>query len=180
MSDVLDLRNLPEEAIPEETPEPADDTTSASAQDELSWEAHAPLTPRSWRRHYIALGATALVGVGVAFWQASWLVFASLAVGLATWEITERFSRPMAVRVDARGITMDGHTFSHASLTSFDIHRMPDGTHQLSVHAESWRMPRLRIPLGSVDPHLLHDVLSRHLPESEHPVPLYERWLRKD
>jgi len=180
MSDVLDLRNLPEEEVPGVEPAPEEVALLSSAPDELSWDAHAPLSPRAWRRHYIALGTAGIVGTGVAVWQSSWLVFATLAVCLGTWELVERFSRPMSVSITSRGISMDGHHYPHTGLTSFDIHRLPDGSHQLSVHTDSWRMPRLRIPLSAVDPHLVHRVLSQHLPEGDHPLPFYERWLRKD
>ena len=190
MSNILDLRNPPEEEleeaeveaeaeVPDVDPTMEEPVFLSSVPEELSWEGHAPLSPSAWRRHYIALAAVAVVGVGVAVWQSSWLVFATLAVCVTTWEITERFSRPMSASVDSRGITLDGHRYPHATLTSFDIHRMQDGNHYLSVHAESWRMPRLRIPLGSMDPNVVHGVLSQHLPEGDHPVPLYDWWLRK-
>jgi len=176
MSDVLDLRNQPESDITPAHSEEEDVTSEPT----LAWEAQTRLSSRAWRRHYWAVGTVGAVGAAVAFWQASWLVLATLAVCLGTWELRERLVHPTAVSIDRKGITVNGHSYPHAALRSFEVHRMPDGSHELSVHTESWHMPRLRLPLGDTDPQEVHVTLSRFVPEGEHPVPFYDRWLRKD
>jgi len=176
MSDVLDLRNTPEpDIIPAASEEPR-----GSAEGTLAWEAQTRLSSRAWRRHYWAMGAMSVIGAAVAFWQSSWLVLATFAVCIGTWELRERLARPISVSIDHKGLVMNGHSFPHATLRSFEVHRMPDGSHELSVHTESWHMPRLRLPLGDTDPQEVHATLSRFVPEGEHPVPFYDRWLRKD
>jgi hypothetical protein len=124
------------------------------------------------------MGVLAAAGAGVAWWQASILTFIVVALGLATWEIRERFARPITAQLDAGGLTVDGAHYPTARLTSFDIHRMPDGTNELSVATTAWHARHLRIPLGSLDPDQIRAVLRRGVPEEAHPVPLLDWWLR--
>lgn len=183
MSDVLDLRNPPREEEPAQSEEPEESATVPSPEPTptaITWSAHHALGPAARRRHYILMGVLGAVGAGVAFWQASLLVLFTMVVCLATWELHERMAHPTAVSVDHRGVTVNGHFYPHASLSSFQVHRMPDQTHVLSIRTDSWTMPRLMLPLGETDPFEVHDALSQYVPEGEHPVSFYDRWVRRD
>ncbi len=192
MSDVLDLRKPSPAGEPAQSDEPVEleDPEEAELSEAsnipnlssavISWRAHHTLGSAARRRHYLLMGALGALGAGVAVWQASWLVLVTLLVCLATWELHERMAHPTAVSVDHRGVTVDGHFYPHASLSSFQVHRMPDRTHVVSIKTDSWTMPRLVLPLGDTDPFEVHTALSQHVPEGEHPVSFYDRWVRRD
>ncbi len=178
MTDVLDLRKSsePEEAqAPEPAAEPEVPLTA-----ELAWRAQHRLGPAARRRHYILVAVLAAAGAGVALWQASWLVLVTMIVCLATWELHERMAHPTAISIDVRGVTVNGHFYPHATLSSFQGHRLPDSTHVLSIKTDSWTMPRLVVPVGTADPFEVHETLARYVPEGEHPVSFYDRWVRRN
>jgi hypothetical protein len=181
MANILDLKKSAEEEAPKT--EPIDQPLAVvdggiDDGETLTWETGDALTERGWRRHYMAMGAVGIALAAVAVWQASILIGLVGIAGLAAWEVSERFRMPFAVRLHGRGITVNDHTYPHADLASFDVHETEDGLAHLSVRTNLRRMPRLRLPLGETDPALVRQFLSLHVPEEEHPEPLYEWWLR--
>lgn len=180
MANILDLKKSPD--APAVEPELVEPEIAGDAPSEegpgVSWEAGDELTAHGWRRHYMAMGVVGVALVGVAAWQASILIALVGVAGLAAWEASERFRTPFTVHLHDRGVTVNGHTYSHADLASFDVHMHGDGQAHLSVRTNLRRLPRLRLPLGEADPELVRQFLSLHVPEEEHPEPLYEWWLR--
>lgn len=190
MSNVLDLKN-PEPVSGDEsttadvmTPEVVSaDAVPPSfngfAAQAIAWEAHHPLQGRAWQRHYMLMATLVFIGGAVAWWQSSVAVMIVTLLGAATWEIRERLSRPVSVAVDGRGVEIDGRRIAHADLASFDIHRMPDDTVELSLQTRRWHIPTLRLPLGEQDPQEIRAVLSQYVVESEHPTPLLDVFIRR-
>lgn len=202
MSNVLDLKNPPEasaddttdvvtpvEALTVSGPSaPAlmglDELTAltlaaTAAPRTLEWEAHHPLSESARRRHYYLLGALVVIGGVIAFWQSSFLAFVAVLLGAVALEVRERFGKPVRVAIDERGVAIDGRHHAHADLASFDVHTMPDGTVELSLHATKWHAPHMRLPLGEQDPAEVRTVMSQYVPEDRHAIPLWDSFIRR-
>ncbi|MCC6934475.1 MAG: hypothetical protein IT406_02150 [Candidatus Yanofskybacteria bacterium] len=186
MSNVLDLKNpetINDEAVGAETAAPESGSASVFAglvaPRTISWEAHHPLQGRAWQRHYMLMAGLVFLGGAVAWWQSSIAVLVVTFLGAATWEIRERFSRPVRVAVDERGVDIDGRRIAHAHLSSFDLHQMPDDTVELSLRTGRWYIPHVRLPLGAQDPEEVRAVLSQYVIEDEHPVPVLDAFIRR-
>lgn len=206
MSNVLDLKNPPEtgtesdattdiatpvEALAIRAPEPLptdpmtiDELTAMTlsatiAPRTISWEADHTLQGTARRKHYILLAALTAVGGLVALWQASFTGFLVILAGVGALESRQRWGKPVHVAVDEHGIGIDGHHYPHADVASFDIHTMPDGAMELSLHSGKWHMPHLRLPLGEQNHEEARAVLSQYIPEGRHPIPLVDYLIRK-
>ncbi|MEK7638073.1 MAG: hypothetical protein AAB375_01435 [Patescibacteria group bacterium] len=206
MSDVLDLKNpterggasatttdiaTPVEALTISGPEPAhadnmtiDElaalTLSATiAPRTIAWEADHTLQGAARRKHYMLLGAFAAVGGLVALWQASLTGFLVVLAGAGALEARQRWSKPVRVAVNEHGIEVDGHHYPHVDLASFDIHTMPDGAMEVSLHSGRWHVPHLRLPLGEQNHEEVRAVFAQYIPEGRHPIPLLDYLIRK-
>lgn len=181
MTNLLDLKNPPPEEPIETADEPVEGANLVGflGPTEVAWEAHDVLSDKARQRHYYVLGGFAVLGGLVAFWQSSWTTFLVVFFGIAAWELKERLTQPVNVHIHDRGVTINGHHYEHAQLTSFDIHRMQDGSHVLSLLTDQWHVPHLRLPLGEQDPLVVRDVMRQYVPEATHPVPLFEWLIRK-
>jgi hypothetical protein len=200
MSNVLDLKNppeasnddttdvvtpiealtIPESNMPMNLDELAALTLAATAAPRtVAWEAHHPLSGTARMRHYYLLGGLVALGVLVAWWQASFLVFVVVLLGAGALEVSERWSKPTAVAIDEHGVAVDGRHHAHADLASFDIHTMPDGTVELSVQTSKWHAPHMRLPLGEQDPTEVRAVMAQYVPEGRHKIPLWDYLIRK-
>jgi hypothetical protein len=202
MSNVLDLKNPPEANADDTTDvvtpvealtisEPSNLATlgfdelaaltlaGTSAPRTIAWEAHHPLSGTARMRHYYLLGALVIVGGAIAFWQSSFLVFVVVLLGAGALEVKERWGKPTSVAIDEQGIAIDGRHHPHADLASFDVHTMPDGTVELSLHTSKWHAPHVRLPLGDQDPAQVRTVLAQYVPEARHPIPLWDYLIRK-
>lgn len=184
MTNILDLKH-PDPAAPAE-PAAIEFDGDALALDagaligpeSLEWEARGTLTPNGRYRHYLTLTGFAIVGGAVSFWQASWFTLLVIVLGLAAWELQERLGKPVRVRVDERGVHLDGHRYPHSELTSFDVHEMADGTAELSLATRRWHSAHLRLSLGEQNPNDVRSLLARHVPEEQHGLSLVD-WLIK-
>lgn len=202
MSNVLDLKNPPEANIDDTTdvvtpiealtvsepnmpvPMGLDELTAltlaaTAAPRTIAWEAHHPLTGTARQRHYYLLGGLVFVGALIAFWQSSFLVFAVVLFGAAALEAKERWSKPTNIAIDEHGVAVDGRHHAHADLASFDIHTMPDGTVELSLHTSKWHAPHMRLPLGEQDPVEIRTVMAQYVPEARHTIPPWDYFIRK-
>lgn len=150
-----------------------------SIPEEISWEASHPLPEHAASRHLLSMGALALAGALVAWWQSSILVFLAVMIGLIAWWLQERHGQATSVRIDRTGLWLNGTHYPHAQLTSFDIHRLPDDTAVLSIKTNRWMTPHMHLPLGQQDPREVHTMLLQYVPEERHPMSLVEWWLRK-
>jgi hypothetical protein len=144
----------------------------------VEWEARHTLSDAGRYRHYLVLAGFAVVGGAVSWWQASWLTFLTIVLALAAWELHERFGKPVRVRVDETGVSIDEEHFPHASLSSFDLHQMPDGSAELSLSTRRWHSANLRLPLGGQDPYEVRNALLHYVAEERHGVHFVD-WLIK-
>ena len=174
MSDLLDLR--PPEPQAADEPVPA---VLSFGPEVLSWTVeHAP-TERERNRERILMGSAVVIGGLVSWWQASWLTFAVVLLGVAAWELHGQFSSSHTVAVDDKGVVVDGYRHRYEHLHSFDMHGMPDGSARLSIKTTRWHLPHLHVPLGDQDPEDVRALLSRYLLQDEHRIPLLDYFLKK-
>ena len=185
MVDMLDVTHPapthePEPEVPqEEVAQEPQSTQLFTGPESLAFTVSHVATPRERSRGYMMLGAIVTVGTAVAWWQASWLTFAVMAVGAAAWELHNRFPGAHEVRIDHKGVTINGHRHDYHHLHSFDMHTMPDGSARLSVKTRRWHLPHLHLPLGEQDPQEVHALLSQYLLEDDHRIPLMDYWMKQ-
>lgn len=177
MDNVLNLKepNNPEVPVQEDT---ASDSDSIFGPESISWQATYPPHEMRQYKRYIAFGVFAAVGGAIAVWQSSILMGVLVIVGIAAWEIHERFAQPASVTLDEHGLSVNGRYYTHPELVSFDMHAMPDGTVEASIKTSRWYMPELRLPLGDQSHEAVQAVLSRYVPYERHPVPRIDYWMR--
>jgi hypothetical protein len=146
----------------------------------IQWEARHVLSEQGRYRHYLVLAGFALVGGVVSWWQTNWFTFLTVLIGLVAWELHERYGRPVRVRVDSAGISIDDQHFPHAELSSFDVHRMADHTVELSLATRRWHSAYLRIPLGEQDPQEVRETLLHFVQEERHGVSPLDWFVKRD
>ncbi|HXV26675.1 MAG TPA: hypothetical protein VD862_01465 [Candidatus Paceibacterota bacterium] len=144
----------------------------------VSWRA--PVLPDALerRKEHILLGILGSAAVGVAVWQGSWTLFFVALLTVVTWEVHHRVHTESEVTIDAAGITVNGHRHRYERLATFAIQEMPDGSRHLSVASASGMVPAIRAPLGEQNHEEVRDVLQQFLPETEHPIPISELFLK--
>jgi hypothetical protein len=176
MSDILDLKNIPEEL-------PVDDDVPSVATlaggESLSWTVEHQLTDRERTREYMLLGGAVLLGGVASWWQSSWLTFVVVVMGVIAWELHNRLPTTHRIDIDHKGVTVDGYRHRYEHLHSYDMHTMPDGTARLSVKTTRWHLPQMHIPLGDQDPQQVHALLSNYLLQDEHRIPLVDYFIKK-
>ena len=145
---------------------------------DISWRAEHKKTARQWQRHYLAMSAFALVGMGVALWQSSGLSALVVLLGLAAWEARERFQIGTDVVIHERGVSVDDQLIAHADLASFDVYPLPDGTHELSLLTHSIYPGHVQISLGDQDPEEVKSTMAHYVLPAEHAPHFMSWWLR--
>lgn len=188
MSNVLDLKHpvppspAAEGAVPgleplSATPLAGSDLVAWGDPEPLEWEARSALTAQGRYRHYLVFSGFAMIGGVISWWQSSPFMFVTVLLGLVAWELHERLGRPVKVRIDSTGVSLDERHFPHAELSSFDIHRMTDTAAVLSLATRRWHSAHLRIPLGTQDPYKVRAALLHFVPEERHGVGPIDRYL---
>jgi hypothetical protein len=198
MTNVLDLKHpqpvppsdpepaaapVPEPVIPQEIPEQSQGPvpflfSALAGMEPVAWEARHTLSERGRYRHYVAMAGFVLAGGAIAWWQSSWLTLGVVLAGLVAWELHERFAQPVSVVVSEEGVTVNGYTYPHDELSSFDLQQMADGTVHLSLALRKWHSPHLLIPLGEQDPERVRDMLTPFVGQESHGVAPLERFIR--
>lgn len=202
MTQVLDLKSLPPRShqgtsTGDVTPVEAVVVSSASPQlppsselalpsildhllppPDLAWHAEHKKTARQWQRHYLAMSAFALLGLGVAIWQSSSLSALVVILGLAAWEARERFHIGTDVAIHERGVSVDGQLIAHTDLASFDVYSLPDGTHELSLSTHRVYPGRVQVSLGDQDPENVKATMAHYVLPAEHVPHFMSWWLR--
>jgi hypothetical protein len=146
----------------------------------IEWDARHSLSDKGRYRQYLVFAGFTLVGGIVSWWQASWFTFLTIMLGLAAWELHERLGKPVRIRIDERGVSVNGHQYAHAELTSFHVQQMPDGAMEVSFATRRWHSPSLRLPLGAQDPALVRASLLQYVAEESHAIPLIDRLIRRE
>lgn len=145
----------------------------------IAWDADHTLQGNARRKHYYMLVALVVAGGLIALWQTTLTGFLVMLAGVGALEARQRWGKPVTVAVDEHGIEVDGTHYPHADVISFDIHTMPDGAMELSLHSGRWSMPHLRLPLGDQNHEEVRAVLTQYIPAGRHPIPILDYLIRK-
>lgn len=150
-----------------------------SGPETVSWNIEHQRTERGRSREYMLLVGALLLGALVSWWQASWLTFIVVLLGAAAWELHNRLPVSHSVKIDGKGVSVDGYRHEYGKLHSYDLHAMPDGTTHVSIKTKRWHLPHLHLALGEQSPEDVDALLSRYLLQDEHKIPLLEWFLKR-
>ncbi len=110
----------------------------------------------------------AIGGVGALFFKNFLFgVFLLLAGGL-TISYAYRMPRQIRFAVTSRGITIGNRVYEFEGLQSFWIFYDPPLFKELNLESKKTLMPRVRVPLGDLDPLRLREILLPFLRETKH------------
>ncbi|MDB5224660.1 MAG: hypothetical protein JWO43_282 [Candidatus Adlerbacteria bacterium] len=111
---------------------------------------------------YWTLGVLTVVGVGLSIYFDNYLLALILIVGaISLGFLTARGPREHMVRIDSRGIIVDGTLHPYASVTSFGITEETHRQH-LVVHTTGILASRIVAPIEGISPETVRMTLRRH------------------
>ncbi|MBX4191962.1 hypothetical protein KW798_00540 [Candidatus Parcubacteria bacterium] len=115
----------------------------------ITWEVKTHMHREHSTDWYWALGTFGVVGAGLSIWFGNGLLAIILLVGtLSIGVLAARGPRDHIVRIDTRGISIDGTMYNFSTIHSFWVER--DGeTPRLFLTTNSLLMPRVSLPLDS-------------------------------
>ncbi|MBI2639621.1 MAG: hypothetical protein HYW90_01875 [Candidatus Sungbacteria bacterium] len=148
----------------------------------ITWEAQEYDHMPKGRWWFVVLGVL-VAAIAVAaillenYFFAAFIVIAGI---LISWF---GVSGPQKIRfvITAQGIELGGRFHSFGEIRSFWIFYDPPLFKELSLESKKMFMPRIRVPLGEVDPARVREILIRFLAEKKHEepiVPLISRALK--
>jgi hypothetical protein len=188
MPKVLDLRNKPKATATKESvnvpikKEPAQvkSYNINQVQPQISWEA--PSFYFNPQKRYLSLlvGALALGGAGMLFFNrdtltAIFLLLSSLVLMLYSGKRPE-ISR---IRIDQTGITVGNNMYQYKDLKSFWIHYDPGNMKELSLESRKWYIPYVKVSIENKNPLVIRSLLVNFLAEKEHEHSLIDIISRK-
>ena len=140
--------------------------------DEISWLVRSHegyLRSNDW---YWGLGLISLLGAGLAGFFGNFLLALIILIGGGSIGfLSAREPREHSVRVDGRGVSVDGTMYRFDSLRSFWVSEPEDASAGRQPHlfltTNGVITPHLSLPLEGVSPGLLRARLARALPEVE-------------
>lgn len=119
---------------------------------------------------YWALGLLTVVGAGLSIWFGNILLAIILVIGASSIALLKvRGPREHEVRVDARGITLDGTMYPWKSIHSFWVNREEArGGPCIYLTTHSLLTPRIAVPLDSLQhAEQVQKYLEQHAEEEE-------------
>ena len=119
----------------------------AEAGQVIAWNVHSHVHRERTSDWYWALGLIALVGAAASIFFGNTLLAVILVVGAASVGVlASRTPREHGVRIDARGISIDGTLYPYASVQSFWVEESGDAP-RLFVSTSGIIAPHLTLPL---------------------------------
>jgi hypothetical protein len=117
---------------------------------------------------YWGLGVIAIVGAALSIWLGNILFALIIIVGAGSiGALLARGPREHGVRIDNRGIAIDGTLYPFKSLKSFWVDRHPDDP-RLYLMTQGIMTPHIMLPLeGVAQADQIHSVLKRVVEEKE-------------
>lgn len=113
------------------------------------------------------LGLLAVVGAGISIYFSNVLLAVILVVGAGSIGfLAIRGPREHTVRIDARGVSIDGTLYQYSSIHTFGI---AEGPHEprLVLTTGSLLAPRIVLSLETTSPEVVRALLRRYLEEEE-------------
>ena len=194
MGNILDLKkqepDVPEQVgsdgtdVPFPSPAPEQELLSPyfalmdTAPERVAWQASTKPDALERRKEHFMLGALGTLAVLVGLWQGSIALILIAILTVVAWEVHHRHGHDMDIEIDKTGVRVNGHRHRFERFKSFAIQEMPDGQHHLSLKPAAVFATGVRAPLGDQDGEEVRALLSSHLLEEEHTIPISELFLK--
>ncbi|OGF61938.1 hypothetical protein A2926_00450 [Candidatus Giovannonibacteria bacterium RIFCSPLOWO2_01_FULL_44_40] len=134
----------------------------------LSWEAHEYFHHEKGTDWYWWTGLAAIILLGFAIYQKSFLFGVLVLVGWFTVVLyAVRPPRTLKFSLTERGVLVERTLYSWQSLKSFWIFYNPPLHKDLSLESKKALVPFIKIPLGQTEPDKVREIVIKFLPEIE-------------
>jgi hypothetical protein len=139
----------------------------------ISWKVntHEHFDRVDW---YWTLGVSTFIAVALCFYFSNYLLALILIIGAGSiGYLTARGPREHMVRIDNRGIIIDGTLHPYASITAFGITDEPHRRH-LVVMTTGILASRIVAPIEGINPEVVRMTLRHHVEEVDVEPQLFE------
>lgn len=134
----------------------------------LEWEAHEYFHHDHSTDWYWWTGLAALILLGLAIWQKSFLFGVLVLIGWFTVVLyAARPPRTLKFALAERGVLIENTLYPWQNLKSFWIFYNPPLHKDLALESKKAFMPRIKIALGKMDPSKVREIIIKFLPEVE-------------
>ena len=134
----------------------------------LMWEAHEYFHHEKGTDWYWWTGLAAVVLLGLAIYQGSFLFGVLVLVGWFTVVLyAVRPPRTLKFHLTERGVLIEKTLYPWQSLKSFWVFYNPPLHKDLSLESKKAFMPYIKIPLGKTEPVKVREIVIKFLPEIE-------------
>lgn len=141
----------------------------------FSWEAHEYFHHDRTVDWYWWVGLVAVILLGFAVWQRSFLFGVLILLGWFT-SILYAIRDPHVIRfvLTDRGLIVEnpeskesGKIYPWSQLDSFWVFYKPPVHAELSIKSKKTFMPYIKVPLGDEDPEAIKEIVSKYIPLEE-------------
>ncbi|OGF81975.1 hypothetical protein A2924_04630 [Candidatus Giovannonibacteria bacterium RIFCSPLOWO2_01_FULL_44_16] len=141
----------------------------------FSWEAHEYFHHERTTDWYWWVGLVAVLLLGFAVWQRSFLFGILILLGWFT-SILYAIRTPRFIRfvLTERGLIIEnpeskesGKMYPWNQLESFWVFYKPPVHEELSIKSKKTFMPYIKVPLGDEDPEAVKEIVSKYIPLEE-------------
>lgn len=124
-------------------------------------------------------GLLALILLGIAIWQSSFLFAVLVVIGWIALAVNAaHIPRDIRLAVAERGLVIDNKLYFWKDLDSFWVFYEPPLRKEIIVQSKKAIMPRIRIQIGDSNPTLVREQMVRFLREREQDDSLMEMLAR--
>ncbi len=141
----------------------------------LEWEASEYTEHRRSIDWYWWVGLFAVILLGVAIWQRSFLFGVLVFIGWFTLVLfAVRPPRIIKFYITERGVMIENNLYPWQNLKSFWIFYNPPLKKEISLESKKTFMLHVKMPLGDQNPQKARELLAKFLPEIEQEESLIE------
>lgn len=141
----------------------------------LAWEAPEYFHHQKNTDWYWWVGLFAVVLLGFAVWQRSFLFGALILIGWFTIVLyAARAPRVIGIAVTERGIAVENKLYLWHELKSFWIFYNPPLVKEISLESKRGAIPYIKLPLGDENPTKVRETVAKFIPEVEQPESLID------
>ncbi len=134
----------------------------------LAWEAPEYIYQEKGTDWYWWVGLAAIVFLGFAIWQGSFLFGVLVLIGWFTILLfAAKRPRTLKFSISEQGVLVENTFYPWQHLKSFWIFYTPPIHKEISFESKKTLMLHLKVPLGDTDPQRAQEILKKYLPEIE-------------
>ena len=154
--------------IPDNSEQETHEEAFVTGKPLLLWEAPEYIHYDKGTDWYWWAGLVAVILLGLAIWQGSFLFGVLVLIGWFTVVLyAAKKPRTISFALSEKGVLVEKTIYPWNSLKSFWIFYNPPIHKELSLKSKKNIMPYIKIPLGDADPDKIKEIVSKFLPEDE-------------